>query len=172
MIIAGIGSRQTPFEICEEMQKIGAWCQANNIIVRSGHAPGADQYFELGAQEFCIAYMPWSSFNNTFSTSANYRVLGDDQYAYVIAAKYHPAFDKLSFGVKKLIARDSYQVLGDELTNPVDAVVCYTKDGKASGGTGQAIRIANAYNVPVLNMFFEEYNTSDKVIAKLKAMLK
>jgi hypothetical protein len=31
-------------------------------------------------------------------------------------------------------------------------VVCWTSDGKASGGTGQAIRIAKYYEIPTYNL--------------------
>lgn len=30
--------------------------------------------------------------------------------------------------------------------------ICVDKDGKANGGTGQAIRIAEYYNIPVFNL--------------------
>ena len=32
-------------------------------------------------------------------------------------------------------------------------VICWTHDGTDVGGTGQAIRIANHYGIPVFNMF-------------------
>ena len=168
--ITGIGSRTAPQAICDEMIKVGAWCKENRIIVRSGHAKGCDYSFELGAQEFCIAYLSWASFNNQTTTQAVYKVLNHPQ-AEVLARKFHPAFDKLSFGAKKLMARNSYQVLGDELDEPSDAIVCWTEGGGFKGGTAQALRIAAAYNIPVLNMWFEEYNTAEKVIKRLRGMI-
>jgi hypothetical protein len=42
-------------------------------------------------------------------------------------------------------------VLGHDLRSPSRFVVCWTADGRATGGTGQAIRIAEAYAVPVFN---------------------
>lgn len=50
------------------------------------------------------------------------------------------------------MSRNVYQVLGPNLDDPVEFIICWTKDGKASGGTGQAIRIANDYGVPVFNL--------------------
>lgn len=46
-------------------------------------------------------------------------------------------------------------MLGPKLDSPVNFVVCWTSDGKASGGTGQALRIAAdpAYAIPVFNLF-------------------
>ena len=43
---------------------------------------------------------------------------------------------------------------------PSNFVVCYTPDGKASGGTGQAIRIAEYYNIPIYNLFYENINNT------------
>src|SRR3546814_20907740 len=44
------------------------------------------------------------------------------------------------------------QVLGPELDKPARFVMPWTVDGGATGGTGQAIRIANSLNIPVLNL--------------------
>jgi hypothetical protein len=44
------------------------------------------------------------------------------------------------------------QILGRWGDTPADFVVCWTKNGKASGGTGHALRIANYYNIPVFNL--------------------
>ena len=49
------------------------------------------------------------------------------------------------------MARNTYQVLGLDLMSPVDFVICWTPLGRDDGGTGQAIRIANAHNIPVYN---------------------
>ena len=59
-------------------------------------------------------------------------------------------------GVKKLHTRNVAQVLGDDCSSPADAVICWTPDGSDSGGTGQAIRIAWAYNIRVFNLHDEE----------------
>jgi hypothetical protein len=74
------------------------------------------------------------------------------QYWLEHAAKYHPAWHKCSYDVQRLHARNSLIMLGWQLNEPVDFVICWTKDGKASGGTGQALRIAEAYNIPIFNM--------------------
>ena len=48
------------------------------------------------------------------------------------------------------MARNSYQVLGLKLDLPVQFIICYT-DG--NGGTQQALRIANHYNIKIINLF-------------------
>lgn len=41
--------------------------------------------------------------------------------------------------------------MGWDLSTLSDFVICYTKGGKGSGGTGQALRIAKVYNVPIFD---------------------
>ena len=42
---------------------------------------------------------------------------------------------------------------------------------KLSGGTGQAIRIAVQYKIPVLNMQRSEWDSAEKVIEQLRRIL-
>ena len=53
------------------------------------------------------------------------------------------------------MSRNSYQVLGDSLDNPSSFLVCWTSDGKMSGGTAQAMRIATDFRVPIYNLYHE-----------------
>jgi hypothetical protein len=165
--IAGIGSRETPPNILDEMTKIGRWCKLNNVLLRSGHAEGADYAFELGAQEQCIAYIPWKGFNDKLKSKAKLYVptFTDDLMKSVV--KFHPTPEKLSFGVQKIMARNACQILGRDMKDHSQAVVCWTKDGKDTGGTGQALRIAAHYKVPILNMQRPEFATAIQVIAEL-----
>ena len=68
------------------------------------------------------------------------------------ASHYHPAWHKCSPGAKSLHTRNIPQVVGLELDRPADLVVAWTVDGKATGGTGQAIRMAQDIGVPVANL--------------------
>lgn len=164
LIITGIGSRETPLDILQEMIIFGQWAMTFNHIIRSGHAPGADWAFEQGSQNRCIVYLPWENFSlNLESNSTKIVVPYEDKYSQ-FTDKYHPAPGRLSNAARKLMNRNACQILGINLTNKSNVVICYTKDGKASGGTGQAIRIAQAYNIPVFNMYYQEYNTCGKLI--------
>jgi hypothetical protein len=40
------------------------------------------------------------------------------------------------------------------LNDPVSFIVCYTPGGSGQGGTGQALRVARAYNIPVTDLGF------------------
>ena len=92
-------------------------------------------------------YIPWKGFNG----SASEYILKENDEAINIASQFHPAFDRLSQGAQKLQARNSYQVLGYELKDPSVFIVCWTKGGKGSGGTGQALRLAKEYSIPVFD---------------------
>jgi len=53
--------------------------------------------------------------------------------------------------------------MGVDLKTPVSFVLCWTPDGAETttdpdhtGGTGQAIRIANANAIPVFNLFHKD----------------
>jgi hypothetical protein len=142
---AGIGSRATPQNILYQMTDLAQHLGQCSWILRSGGAKGADKAFEKGATKKEI-------------------FLATDEIpdaAFEIAATHHPTWGGLGPYVKKLHARNAQQILGKNLDNKVKFVVCWTIDGAETetsvrtGGTGQAIRIANAYNIPVYNLFNE-----------------
>lgn len=140
---AGIGSRETPEGMLLLLTNIAQRLRAEGYILRSGGADGADMAFEAGAGDQKEIYIPWLGFNG--STSA----LLPTKEAYEMAAKYHPAWYKLSYGARKLHARNCHQILGHDLKTPVERVVCWTKNASGTGGTGQALRIARAYDIPI-----------------------
>lgn len=144
----GIGSRQTPINVCEYFTTLAYDLYLKGYILRSGHAEGADQAFEQGAPE-CDIYIPWKNFNG--SNNKTHLLVYMDQELRDIASKHHPAWDKCSEGAKKLHARNVHQVLGNNLDSPSEFLVCWTPNGSGSGGTGQAIRIAQAYGVPIFD---------------------
>lgn len=159
---AGIGSRSTPESYIPLIEKISEKLISRNYILRSGGASGADTFWENAYDKFGgkkEIYLPWKNFNN--NSSELYHISNE---ALERAEYYHPNWSSLSDAAKKLHARNTYQILGDDSgrynTNGryfgwsfSDMVICYTADGKDTGGTGQAIRIARQYNVPVYNLY-------------------
>lgn len=152
---AGIGSRNTPPDLLIKMSKIANALANDNYVLHSGGAGGADSAFELWATAKKI-YLPWSGFNGKYIDNKTYFVPESTNYATELVMDYHPHPDKLSPAAFKLMIRNCYQVLGDDLNSPVNMVICWTTDGKASGGTGQALRIAEAYAIPIYNLFWPE----------------
>lgn len=149
----GVGSRQTPPEIQLLMTRIAERLAAMDYILRSGHAKGADQAFARGAGEFAEIYLPFPTFNagDEIHPKATYRVRPSKD-ALDLARQYHPAWTKLQPIGQQLQARNSHQVLGDDLQHPSAFVICWTPQGSFKGGTGQAIRIAEANRIPVFDL--------------------
>ncbi len=156
MNYAGIGSRNIPSNIDQLCQQIGEMLAEMDFTLRSGGAKGADTAFEIGCDRSNgkkEIYLPYKEFNG--NTSELYGVRGD---ALKVGKKYHPKWNSLSFEQQCLIGRNGYQVLGEYLNDPVRFVICWTADQAElsttirTGGTGQGIRIANDYNIPVYNL--------------------
>lgn len=153
MIITGIGSRETPEDICELFTELGAEARERGWWVRSGHARGADYAFEKGARENCIVYMPWATFNSDFPMLGRPRTSELRDEVLDVVYRHDPyANDDTSQGVKRIKSRNVYQVLGEDLKTPSDLVICWTPDGKVLGGTGLAIRIAREHEIPIINV--------------------
>ena len=142
----GIGSRETPIAILAAMQRIAARLAAAGYTLRSGGAAGADTAFEQGAGGGVI-YLPWPRFRGHPSPYCTV-----SKAAMEMASRHHPAWGVLNQRARLLHGRNVYQVLGLDLESKTDFVVCWTKGGKAQGGTGMALRVAAAHRVPVYNL--------------------
>ena len=157
---SGIGSRQTPPRILDLMTKIASFMEKQGYILQSGGAPGADNAFESGVAnpEMKMIYLPWLKFNG--NTSPLYKV---SKAAITLASYFHPSWYKLTEAAKLLMARNGYQVLGKDLNTPVEMIICYTPHGKIEGGTGQAMRIAKHFNIPIFNLYYKK--DTDQVLS-------
>lgn len=147
---AGVGSRETPDEILKNMTEIAKILNDKRFVLRSGGAGGADSAFEKGAGVDKQIFLPFDGFNGRKVDGKKFFLPTRD--AFKIAEKYHPAWDRCNDFARKCHARNVHQVLGLDLMEPVHFLVCWTKDGRDSGGTGQAIRIARAFSIPVINL--------------------
>lgn len=159
---AGIGSRSTPDAIQALMRRIARTLALHEWILRSGHAKGADQAFESGVSEERHAqwelYLPWHGFEGCEGGPGIWCAPGPA--AHDVAARHHPTWARCSRGVRAILARDVQEVLGADCDRPSSFVLCWTQDGAVygaetsarTGGTGQAIRVASAYGVPVYNL--------------------
>lgn len=155
----GIGARVTPKIIQEMMTSVALILSQQGWVLRSGGAEGADTAFEKGATHKDI-YLPWPKFNK--NTSPLYAVGAN---ALQMASQFHPSWEHLSAAVRKLHARNVYQVLGPDLKSPSEYLICWTRDGayteemcnKSTGGTGMAIRIAARNGVEILNIRTPEH---------------
>jgi hypothetical protein len=167
---AGIGSRATPPAVLELMTCAASWLSTEGWVLRTGMATGADQAFYRGARAHGALelYLPWP----TFEADARAPRCGSEQFAlekptpaaYELAARFHPAWSRLTRGVRALHARNAHQVLGVDLASPARFVLCWTPDGSLDGrgqrvgGTGQALRIAHHHGIAVFNLACPEHH--------------
>lgn len=176
MIYTGIGSRETPREIGVIMTAFAKEASAQGIILRSGAAPGADTFFEIGAREdLREIYLPWKGFNGNSSPLFNVSYDTPEREK-EIARRFHPAWRNLTPAGKKLMVRNVYQVLGKDLETPSDFLVCWAKTKKmdknggvldVNGGTGLAVRLAVYYGIPVYNLEITAHR--EFIIEKIKS---
>lgn len=143
----GIGSRNTPKEICEMMTRMAVALRSQGYTLRSGGADGADLAFEAGAGDRKDIFIPWKGFNGSTS-----HLFPPTHEAMQLAARYHPAWDFLKYPTKLIMGRNSHQVLGPTLDLPSDFIFCWTREASGEGGTGQALRIAKDYHIPVFDL--------------------
>lgn len=171
MIYAGIGSRETPDSVLLQMENLARELASRGWMLSSGGALGADSAFEAGCDQtagpkrICL---PWREYNDRagrgvvsltdLSESVRDRALR-------IAAECHPAWQRCSAGARLLHGRNSLIVLGTDLLSPVKLILCWTRDGKDSGGTGQALRLAARRRIPVWNL----YSGSDGILERILA---
>lgn len=131
----GIGSRKTPPDILDIMTKL-----ANKLslgyVLRSGGATGADSAFERGSNGIKEVF---------YAKDAT-------EEAIKLSSKYHPNWEACSDYARKLHGRNSMILLGEDLVTPVKFVVCWTEGSKIKGGTGQALRIAEDFQIPIYNL--------------------
>lgn len=150
---AGIGSRETPTDVQMLMARFAIKAAGKNYLLRSGGAGGADLAFERGCDSVGgrkAIYLPWKGFGAPRSPQGTFTGVCDRALA--MAEQFHPNWAACSQGARALHARNCYQVLGDTLDEPVKFVICWTVNGLGGGGTGQALRIAKAHDIPIYDL--------------------
>ena len=149
---AGIGARATPARVLADMTVISGWLARTGWHLSSGGADGADTAFAGGAPAGQrTLWLPWRSYNGHRGPDCRVLSAAEMSACMAIAAGLHPAWDRCSPAVRKLHARN-VAVLGVSLGRPVDACVAWSSQGRTEGGTGMAIRIADAHGIPVFNL--------------------
>jgi len=150
----GIGSRQTPFQILASMTWVAKRLRTGyDFILRSGGAAGADSAFELGAADKKEIYTAHSDIPD---------------WAMKSVEQFHPRPDLLNNYVKRLHARNALLIFGEQgpegpRENWSRFIICWTPGGRITGGTGQGLRIAQHYDIPVFNM------ADPKILARLES---
>lgn len=167
---AGIGSRKTPQNVCDFMTRLAISLEKMGYVLHSGGADGADTAFARKIK--------------SENKKIYYAVRGEESpEAQKIALDFHPNPYALQQHKNQralyLMARNSFQIMGDDLKTPVDFVICWTDDGcqshetrtKDTGGTGQAIELASRHNIPVYNLKKYENDPQDYIDDKQNGVL-
>ena len=153
LVYAGIGSRATPGAVLENITVIAAWLARRRWHLHSGGAAGADTAFAgitpVGQRTL---YLPRPGYNGHAGPDCVVFSRSELAPCMNIAASLHPAWHRCSPAVRMLHARNVEIVLGTNAASPVQAVVCWTRGGAVTGGTGLGIRIARAHGIPLLNL--------------------
>jgi hypothetical protein len=156
-LYAGIGGRTTPPEVCEEFTRIAYRLMQLGYTLRSGGANGADAAFEAGTGKYVPQeiWLPWEGFNNNDSLLILENPI--PQSVIAIAEEIYDRWDSANEAVRKLHARNVYQILGHDLHTPVDFVVCWTdRPNTDTGGTQFGMHLAQQWGIMVYNFYKED----------------
>lgn len=149
MTYAGIGSTKTPERILKLMTKIAIELEEKGYTLYSGGTDGADSAFAKEVKKKKI-FIPWQGYNNIQG------IVPDLQKSELIVKNIHPNWDKYSSVVKKLHARNVNQILGENLDEEVDFVICWTPNGEKTGGIATAMELAKKRGILVMNLANEK----------------
>jgi hypothetical protein len=186
LVYTGAGSRETPRPVGATITALAGALAQCGYTVRVGGARGADIDFETGAtaqhEELYNVelYLPWPGFCEREAREARLPRprpgrTEPSAAAYDLAARHHPRWSTLPPKHRALHARNGHELLGADLDAPSRFLVCWTADGADADrpptprtrGTGQAIRIAIAYHVPVFNLARPEtYDRIQRFLAR------
>lgn len=160
VFFAGVGSRKTPAGVQKLMSEIGALMTEDGARLRSGGAVGADSAFWNGAREVDAGgmeiFLPKAKAHipdGIVKSSPVFERLARNFHAFPEALTPDPnnPNDKRHYTLK-LMSRNGNQIFGEDFRIPTNVVICWTPGGKAGGGTGQAIRLANSTGIPVIDL--------------------
>lgn len=141
---AGIGSRETPIH-CQNLEEdLAVFMALQDYVLRSGHAKGSDLAFEKGCDLV-------KGKKEIFTAKSKIPLK-----AFEIAEDYHPAWYNCDAYARKLHARNSMIILGENCDEPVSFVIAYAPGSFNYGGTSQGLRIARGYNIPIFNIFEDD----------------
>lgn len=164
---AGIGSRTITKEERETIIKIANFLSELGYVCYSGNAVGSDDAFQEGSNKRCVSYVPWNGFN-AHLTSSEIHCPYINTAGFQSVDKFHPAPEKLNDKARRLMARNYHQVMGIFGYPPVDFIVCCAtpKGDFCDGGTAQALRIANHFNIPWINIRTENWKSELKMVIR------
>lgn len=163
MFYTGIGSRRIDKRSCDIIQyDIAPWLAKKGFVLRSGAATGADTAFEVGHDSVDNNGKEIYVYDSRKCPQPGYILVdGSEDIAMTLSIKFHPRGSKLSHDNRITHARNCCQVLGRNCQEEESKmVICWTPDGVTrgidttinTGGSGQVIRVASSFNIPIFNI--------------------
>lgn len=152
--VAGIGARDAPEWACVRATELGSELAAQGWTLRSGGAAGMDSAFEQGWDLVGgdkQIFLPWKGYNGNKSL-----LYPPPQAAYELIDSMWSDVAYRTPGVRALFARNCQQILGPNLDEPSELVICWTKGGKIIGGTGRALDVAKKFDIQIINLAIEK----------------
>lgn len=171
---AGVGSRKITSNQSLMVSRASFALALMGYKANTGRAIGTDLSVEFGViaavsylrqldpsiklSDYLSCYLPWDGFNGKRVSDGYIVPAGNRHIEY--SKSFHPDWSALKNSGKLLMGRNACQVLEENLSSPVSFLLGLTPDGAISaketthktGGTGQAIRIADANSVPIFNL--------------------
>jgi len=159
----GIGSRETPLEIRDLMTEIAMHFQSHGYTLRTGSVSVADRAFEIGAGENKEIYVPWNGWNDrpgiTSVSIASTRLAQSiweqrrvNGWEPFLSAHVDEKWDDIHPGTKDLLAKSVCMVLGKDLNEPSDALVCWTPQCRVIGISAHVMVLAAINKIPMFNL--------------------
>lgn len=181
LIYTGVGSQNTPVYILRLMRVLSFQLCRHGWKLRTGDVNGADTAFVQGVRNL-IEKLNVEDIHGQFVKEPKslmeiycpnyYKPANKRPGEYIVPSEdsdvadasyythnFHPTPQALNHFARKITNRSAHQILGKNLYVPVRFVVCWTEDGGRTdpiGHTGQAVRIAAHYNIPVYNLKNDE----------------
>lgn len=121
-------------------------------------------------------YIPWKNYN--YEATGKEIIKNDEPstLSFQYAHNYNKFFNEMSEGVKKLLGRQIYTFLGENLNNPTNVIITYTKCGnvkivknfnfKEAKRAVTYLKLGNDINASIFNL------GSDNVISDFSTYLK
>jgi predicted NAD-dependent protein-ADP-ribosyltransferase YbiA (DUF1768 family) len=166
MTYAGIGSRETPQAVLDQMTEASKYLDSIGYTLQTGFTykdkvtgldeEGADKAFSDGTQNK-ILFGP-SGIRKTVKGATTLEKYDESvtEKSNAIVEEIHPAPERLTPGAIKLMARNTNQIFGQDLNSAVDFILFYAQETPGSirpkGGTGQAVEMARRKGIPTINM--------------------
>ncbi len=165
----GIGSRQVPKAIYNKIMSIAGILSVKGWSLRSGGAKGCDTAFEIGS-------ILVSKINNDEVYKRHDATPQSKELLKLVIDSLNKEqqtniiYENISSYVQNLLARSMLQVLGRNLDNPSEFVICYTPNGEKVGGTRYAIQLAEMKNIPIINIGSSTYinKTAEEICGEIK----